>query len=600
MPDPFPTLDQLNLRRQIEKRAHDPELRHRPLLLFEGRRWTYGEYRDEASRFAHLLLERIGKNRLERGTHVAVLLDNGPELPLLVGACGIADITIFLVNTMLRGEPLAGVLNASGACVLIADESYRARIGRIERDLTTLDPKNIFYVAPGHPETLAEALGDSGGPAGSDAPLPDRNPRPESNLCVIYTSGTTGLPRGVVNTHQKVTFAGWGASVILETTPEDVGYAAMPLFHSSSLFNGFMAAFSSGASVVLRMGFSAREFVPDVFAHGVTWWNYVGEPVHYILEHVAGLYESDEEAIRAEITENPNNRLRYALGNGAASPNIDRFTRWFGLDDMFEHYSSTEAAITAIRKRGDPRGSVGEIPDSDIRILSESGEECAPAVYDAKGHLANRTDAVGEICMVSSNPGMFQGYFNDEEATKAKHRDGIYHSDDLGHVAIRDGKRFLHFDGRTEDWIRKDGENFSALQVSRLLVLHPKIDLVVSYGAPCPVADELVMSTILAKPGASLEQLELFDFCREQIERGSMAPIWMPDFIRIARELEFTPTSKLVSRNLKLQHYHPDRVTDVVWWRERGDQTYRTFDRDDFESLVKRFEAMQREDLLTP
>ena len=45
----------------------------------------------------------------------------------------------------------------------------------------------------------------------------------------------------------------------------------------------------------------------------------------------------------------------------------------------------------------------------------------------------------------------------------------------LGHVLERDGKRYLYFDGRTDDWIRKDGENFSALQVARLLQEHPDV-----------------------------------------------------------------------------------------------------------------------------
>ena len=37
------------------------------------------------------------------------------------------------------------------------------------------------------------------------------------------------------------------------------------------------------------------------------------------------------------------------------------FIDWLGLEDMFELYGSTEAAIATYRRKNDPRGSVGEI-----------------------------------------------------------------------------------------------------------------------------------------------------------------------------------------------------------------------------------------------
>ena len=58
---------------------------------------------------------------------------------------------------------------------------------------------------------------------------------------------------------------------------------------------------------------------------------------------------------------------------------------WFGLEDVFELYGSTEAAISTFRKRSDPRGSVGEVTDEQVRILNEQGQECPPAELDAEG-----------------------------------------------------------------------------------------------------------------------------------------------------------------------------------------------------------------------
>ena len=187
-------------------------------------------------------------------------------------------------------------------------------------------------------------------------------------------------------------------------------------------------------------------------------------------------YGGDEARILARgRRDNPKNQLRYAVGNGAAPPDIDRFMRWLGLEDMFELYGSTEAAISTFRRKGDPRGSVGEITDAAVKILNERGEECPPAELGPDGKILNYDEAVGEICRVAADTGLFQGYFDNPDANTSKYRDGVYHSGDLGHVLERDGKRFLYFDGRTDDWIRKDGENFSALQVARLLQEHPDV-----------------------------------------------------------------------------------------------------------------------------
>ena len=257
---------------------------------------------------------------------------------------------------------------------------------------------------------------------------------PEKNLMVIYTSGTTGLPKGINNNHFKLLVIGLTVSRSLGLGPDDVGYACMPLFHSNAMFLGFQPAFHVGGTLSMRERFSASSFVPDVLRYGVSYWNYVGEPVHYILAAIEKEYGGDEARILREVANNPRNRLRYALGNGAAPPDIDRFMRWFALEDMLELYGSTEAAISTFRKKTDPRGSVGEITDPNVKILNESGRECPPARLDPDGKILNYAEAVGEICRVASDTALFQGYFANPEANSAKFRGNVYHSGDLGHV----------------------------------------------------------------------------------------------------------------------------------------------------------------------
>ena len=604
MTDPIRIEAPLTVRDQLEARANHPQLADRVAVRHGDRAWTWRRFRDEAVRTAHFLERRLGRAGGPGPPHVAMLLENHPELLSLLAGCSYAGFTLFGVNTGLRGDALAGVIDGSQARLLVVDERLLPELERVRARLGSIPAENLLVL-----RTLGQAALDGSdfeecltrevAKPGESLEAPPAAVKPEDNLMVIYTSGTTGLPKGINNNNLKLTLIGLRVSAQLQLTPDDVGYACMPLFHSNAMFLGFMPAFWAGGCLAMRERFSSSEFVSDVLRYGVTYWNYVGEPVHYILSAIRRQYGDDERRILEEVANHPANRLRYAVGNGASPPDIDCFVRWLGLADVFELYGSTEAAISTFRKQGDPRGSVGEITDAQVKILDENGRECPPARLDADGKIVNYREAVGEICRVAPDTALFQGYFGNPEANASKYRDGVYHSGDLGHVLESGGVRYLYFDGRTDDWIRKDGENFSASQVARILQEHRDVVLAAAYGAPCAVSDELVMVALKLRPGTRFDPQGFFDWCENQVEHGSMDRKWFPDFVRIVDDFEYTETQKVLVRKLKAVHFDRRRLPDAeIWWRERGDPCFRPFRSADYEALRREFEAAERVSLL--
>lgn len=221
-------------------------------------------------------------------------------------------------------------------------------------------------------------------------------------------------------------------------------------------------------------------------------------------------------------------------------------------------------------------------------------------MVDEKGALLNYDKAVGEICRkVGDNNLRFDGYYGNAGATSQKFRNGWYHSGDLGHIRIIKGKRYMFFNGRTDDWIRKDGENFSAENVLDFAQKIPCVDCAIAYGAPCEVADEKVMITVQLKEGADFNPDEVHEWFIQQQKEGGMDPKWMPDYIRVIEKFSVTDTQKILVRPFKRENFNIEINASMrIYFRRRGDTAYRLLTPDEFRKIREDFKTNGREAIL--
>ena len=71
-------------------------------------------------------------------------------------------------------------------------------------------------------------------------------------------------------------------------------------------------------------------------------------------------------------------------------------------------------------------------------------------------------------------------------------RGGIYWSGDL---AYRDADGWFFFAGRSNEWLRVDGENFAAAPVERIVLRHPAVRSAAVYAVPDdPVGDRVMVA----------------------------------------------------------------------------------------------------------
>ncbi len=525
-------------------------------IRFEDRSWTYREaVRAGAERAAFLRAAR-GDGPL----HVGVLLENVPEFWFWLAAASLSGGVVVGINPTRRGAELARDIEHTDCRWLVTDARHRQLLEGLDLDVPVLEVDTDAYAA-----RLAPFSG---------AAMPDVEVAGDDTLLLIFTSGTSGAPKAVICTQRKLSLTSQNVVRIARLDSRSVTYVAMPMFHSNCLFMGWGPTIVAGGTTVLRRKFSASSALPDIRKYGCTYFHYVGKPLSYILA-------------QPEQSDDADNPLELVFGNEGAELDIERFRRRFDVQ-VIDSYGSTETGATVRRVDGMPRGALGRAA-KEIKVLDpDSGEERPPAVFDARGRLQNAEEAIGEL-VNTGGVALFEGYYKNEEANEKRTRNGWYWTGDL---AYRDSDGFLYFAGRDFEWLRVDGENFSAAPIEGILARFPGVVLAAVYAVPDEVVGDQVMAALEMREPEAFDPPAFDTFLAGQNDLGTK---WRPRYVRVGRALPVTETSKVQKRRLRAERWE---CADPVWFRPVSGERLRRLTPDDCKTLRAAFAARGRESLL--
>lgn len=506
MTEPAPDL---TFARLVADRAEDDAT----ALWFEERSWTWREVVAEARARAGLLDEL----RVDGPWHVGLAMENTAEHLFWWCAAALAGATVVGINPTRRGPELERDVTFTRCQALVVDDSRRPLLDGLatgvppERTLHVDDPALADRLAAAVPIDLARADGVAADTAYS----------------LVFTSGTTSAPKAVICTQGRLARIAVQQVERRALTSDDVFYVVMPMFHSNAIMAGIAPAVRTGGAVVLRRRFSASAWLPDVRRHGVTFFNYVGKPLHYVLA-------------TPERPDDADNPLRIAFGNEASERDIAEFSRRFGCQ-VVDSFGSSEGEIRVMRTPDTPPGSLGRAPEGTVVVDPETLQECPPARFDDAGVLMNADEAVGEI-VNKTGAALFEGYWDNPEADARRLRHGWVWSGDL---AYRDAAGFFYFAGRSGDWLRVDGENVATAPVERLLARFPSFSNVAVLAVPDEAVGDAVLAVAELEPGAVFDADAFADFLAAQPDLGTT---WVPRYLRLVDALPRTATSKVVKR----------------------------------------------------
>jgi fatty-acyl-CoA synthase len=178
-------------------------------------------------------------------------------------------------------------------------------------------------------------------------------------------------------------------------------------------------------------------------------------------------------------------------------------------DDDLEHRVSTIGRV---------------LPETEVKIVAPWNDQILDA--GERGELCTR----GYLVM--------KGYDQEPEATaRAVDPDGWLHTGDLA-VMREDG--YFHISGRLKEIIIRGGENIYPREVEEFLHQHPKIADAYVVGMPDARLGEAVLAWVKLKPGESMTEEEVRDYCR-----GQIAHFKIPQYLRFVDAFPMTVTGKV-------------------------------------------------------
>jgi acyl-CoA synthetase (AMP-forming)/AMP-acid ligase II len=455
---------------------------------------------------------------LERGDHIAILMENHPRFLEICWAAQRSGLFFTPISWRFKLDEAAYVVENSGAKALFASRAQSA------------------LAAPLHDRArgLEHAFGLDGPIDGFDRYEAALDTYPSTPIAdetlgrdMLYSSGSTGrpkairneLPEGGIATIPPV-FAFLAQQYRFD--PDTVNLTPAPLYHAGPLRYSMTIGHTGGTNIIMEK-FDAAEALAlcERFEDTHAEW------VPTMLVRMLKLPQA--QRCRYDLSQ-----LRMCIhGTGPCAPEVKRAViEWLG-PIVHENYGGTEGnglcLIDSNEWLAHP-GSVGRAVIGNVHILDADGNELPP----------------GETGQIYFGDGPRFEYHRDPERTRAAYDARGWST--LGDIGYLDADGYLYLVDRSAHMIVSGGINIYPLEIENVLITHAGVADVAVFGVPDEDFGERVHAVVQpAQPAAGTGlEAELIAYCRDRL-----AHYKCPRSIDFASELPRHETGKIYKARLK-------------------------------------------------
>lgn len=487
-----------------------------------GRQVSFAELDAKANQVAHAV-NHLG---LQPGDHVAVLMNNCPELLELCFGMDRSGVYYTLISTRLTAQEISYIVKDCGARLFVYSSDVKVANQAL---FSGLPPAlQCFWVGPGEGST---GHGDWCAYCATQPTHLTANPLQGSDM--LYSSGTTGRPKGVL-WPLPPSPAGQRTMLVALLAPL-LGYSAnchylstAPLYHAAPLRHS-MTVIKMGGTVTVMEHFDARLALQAIERYRITHSQWV--PTMFV------------RLLKLDPAERENFDLSsmQMVVHAAAPCPVDvkeKIMDWWG-PIVHEYYAGTEnngfCSITPSEWL-QHKGSVGRASQGKVHICDEEGTALA----------------TGQVGLVYFSDGPQFQYHNDPDNTaRTRNAQGWTTLGDIGYL---DDQGYLYLVDRKAFMIISGGVNIYPQEIEDVLLQHPKVLDVAVVGVPNSDWGEEVKGVVQPLDpndrGPALAE-ELMAFCR-----AHLADFKCPRSIDFDLALPRLPTGKLYKKLVK-QRYWP-------------------------------------------
>ena len=166
-------------------------------------------------------------------------------------------------------------------------------------------------------------------------------------------------------------------------------------------------------------------------------------------------------------------------------------------------------------------------------------------IIDTNGNILEPNQE-GELAVLSPDPVMMLGYWNNREATEEKFSENWWR---MGDSAVKDDDGYFRFIGRADDVITTAGYRVGPGEIEDCLIKHPAVSLAAAIGVPDPTRTESIKAFI--KLGESYNgSLDLEEDIRNFVKQR-LSPHEYPRIIEFVSNLPLTATGKIRRKELR-------------------------------------------------
>ena len=507
--------------------------------VHQQRRYTYRQLQSEANRLASALLG-LG---LEPGDRIGIWSHNNAEWVLMQLATAQIGLILVNINPAYRTAEVEYALNKVECKALVtmprfktsdyllmlrelAPEWAHARTGEVLESVTLPHLRHVIWIDV--PDEGADepgfqrfsALLKTGDPQDARLPAVARLLHSQDAINIQFTSGTTGFPKGATLTHRNILNNGFFIGEAMRLTERDRLCIPVPLYHCFGMVLGNLAVLTHGGCIVYPNDafepLSVLQTVQDEQCTGLH-----GVPTMFIaeLDHPR-FKEFDLSSLRTGIMAGSPCPIE-VMKRVQSEMNMREVTIAYGMTET-SPVSCQSSTDTPLDKRVSTVGLVQ--PHLEIKIIDPD---------TGKTVLRGTT---GEFC--TRGYSVMQGYWQDPARTaEAIDAEGWMHTGDL---ATMDDEGYVNIVGRSKDMVIRGGENVYPREIEEFLYRHPKVQDVQVVGVPDQKYGEELCAWIVVKPGQSLADGEVREFCK-----GKIAHYKVPRYIRFVGEFPMTVTGKV-------------------------------------------------------